>query len=1423
MSDTPQKSGSDQLDKAGKKQPNLRTLGTDPTTPIKLERAVQPTVSATEPTPPPLAIPVPIARPRAEAPTEIITLPPKPDAAWIGSEQTLVGAIAPALASPSAEEWRGSEQTLVGTAAPSPVVPATDAWAGNEATVVGLATPVKTPPGFDPDENWAGREATMLGVPAGPDVMPRKEGGTSQRSGTDPAKKTGTRPTQPTMDDGWHLKGRPGPLTGKALGDYEIGGVLGEGGMGVVYRARQISLKRRCAVKVLPPNLAQDMSLRGRFEQEARTASLLQSPHVVQVYAAGSEDDIIYFVMEFVEGNDLSNLIHEKAERQEPFTPEEAAGYIIQAARGLAEASKHRIVHRDIKPANLMITTKGVVKIADFGISKVAGEHNLTMTGTTVGTPAYCSPEQGRGDQVDPRADIYSLGVAFYELLVGQKPFDGATPNALIYQHNYAEPKLPRDIRPDISEQYQAVCLKCLMKDPASRYQDASELVTDLERIRDGNMSLTAVFQAKFGTGADDAMIRMGLKRRYGWMPLAAAVLFIVLAGGGGLWWFTEQAAYRAAAGERQKQADDLRTRLAPLDRAEAIPATAVVDIGSWKALNGEDEDWKRWSGKIARVGALRSETEPLFAGQTHLTVQARGVAAAKVEALRDAVGDQDPDVIRWSRRLVDTDRLIAELRTGLRPVFAGTLLTVGARNAAATRLINLEQLAGAKDADVEAWTQQSRKLDEDVARRQASLAKLDGVVTERVVGEIEGDLRAYAELVGDGDNTLDAARLRITAFRERLADLRKNLTAIGQPENMRELTEAQRESVTVLLTDYQPMVDAGDSTSRAWAEALKRTQARIDALAERLVRLDQPQALSQAELDAITREEGPLPAYARLVGASDQRLGVWNARIRLERGQISGDEATLTKFRAADEPTIAQRTAAETALKSLDDRGAIPVDVKLDIARRIEVSKVREANLRQYLTDKLTDPEAVSEERVTLSYDQLEVLAGGNDQLIQAWAPRLKEYKALRAILSPLDDIAPIPDRARDYLASFITVTSVRNSQAVRWGAKLDRIDALRLALAPLDLVGPLPLDALANADELHDRLVGPQDPQAARWRTKAHRVTELRAHCSGLFARDAQSNYVLTNPDAARRTLDELIANIGASEPDVRRFDWRERTLRGPGKPAWATRAERDAYGIWAELAVGNAITRLRWIPAGVFSLGSPEDESGREADEALIPEVTVSRGFWLADSETTQDMWVAVMGNNPSRFNAGDAGDRPVERVSWLDARQFCEALAARVANDHGGKAVTVQLPTEAEWEYACRAGSPLPFHGPDGGFAADSVEAVARIAWCGLKDGTRGVRRRDPNRLGLFDMHGNVWEWCRDKYGTYSEVEVVDPEGRQEDIRVIRGGSWGDAPARLRAANRNAVPASMRTLYLGMRFAIVAEWPEGTAPERPGAGL
>ncbi len=356
------------------------------------------------------------------------------------------------------EEWLGNEKDHP-AGQPPPADTSDDAsWIGSEQTMVG--TPVGAGPGApaDSEQEYLGRDATIIGTPAPIAGAADRKGGTTT-SGGNLGKKT-----SPTLDDGWHFKGRQGPLTNKTLGDYEVGGILGEGGMGTVYRARQVSLKRRVALKVLPPNLANDVRLRERFEQEARTASLLNSPNVVQVFAAGSLEDLVYFVMEYVEGTDLSELTRTKQDAGESFTPDEVANFMIQAGRGLAEAAKHGIVHRDIKPANLMITSKGVIKIADFGISKIAGEHQLTMTGTAVGTPAYCSPEQGRGDAVDARADIYSLGVVYYELLTGKKPFDGATANALIYQHNYAEPRLPTELRAEIPNAYQAVVLKCLQR-----------------------------------------------------------------------------------------------------------------------------------------------------------------------------------------------------------------------------------------------------------------------------------------------------------------------------------------------------------------------------------------------------------------------------------------------------------------------------------------------------------------------------------------------------------------------------------------------------------------------------------------------------------------------------------------------------------------------------------------------------------------------------------------------------------------------------------------------------------------------------------------------------------------------------------------------------------------------------------------------
>ncbi len=190
-----------------------------------------------------------------------------------------------------------------------------------------------------------------------------------------------------------------------------------------------------------------------------------------------------------------------------------------------------------------------------------------------------------------------------------------------------------------------------------------------------------------------------------------------------------------------------------------------------------------------------------------------------------------------------------------------------------------------------------------------------------------------------------------------------------------------------------------------------------------------------------------------------------------------------------------------------------------------------------------------------------------------------------------------------------------------------------------------------------------------------------------------------------------------------------------------------------------------------------------------------MTLTQSFWLADSECVQGLWEAVGVDHDSRFRSPE---RPVERVSRQDCQRFLDVLNRKVSG------LDAKLPTEAQWEYGCRAGSAAAYASWTGEVEEKKLETVA---WSVRNaTSTKEVKRRQPNTLGLFDMHGNVWEWCGDRYGTYSPTAISDPVGREEDTYVARGGSWGDQPAKLRAANRLAVMPDLRTLYLGMRLLV-----------------
>jgi serine/threonine protein kinase/tetratricopeptide (TPR) repeat protein len=307
-------------------------------------------------------------------------------------------------------------------------------------------------------------------------------------------------------------------MIGKTITHYKVLEKLGAGGMGVVYKAEDTRLRRIVALKFLPPELTRDQEAKDRFIHEAQSASSLDHPNICDIHDVGETDDgQLFIVMTCYEGETVKSWISKGQLRIE-----EAVDLAIQIAQGLQKAHDHGIVHRDIKSANVIITSDGIAKIVDFGLAKLSGRTVMTKVGTTVGTAAYMSPEQARGEPVDHRTDIWSLGVVMYEMITGQLPVKSDYQEAIVYSILNQSPTPLTAVRSGVPMELERIVNKCLEKSPAGRYQHMDELLVDLKALKKN--LVTGQTSQVVGSRA-----RMTKQRRILYGTAAIIVLAIVL------------------------------------------------------------------------------------------------------------------------------------------------------------------------------------------------------------------------------------------------------------------------------------------------------------------------------------------------------------------------------------------------------------------------------------------------------------------------------------------------------------------------------------------------------------------------------------------------------------------------------------------------------------------------------------------------------------------------------------------------------------------------------------------------------------------------------------------------------------------------------------------------------------------------------
>lgn len=1101
----------------------------------------------------------------------------------------------------------------------------------------------------------------------------------------------------------------------KQFGDYRLMEVLGQGGMGTVYKAMHMRLDRVVAVKVLSPDQMSGPVLLARFQREMKAAGRVSHPNIVQAHDAREIDGTPILVMEYVEGSDLSEL----AKRRGALSIADACELVRQAAIGLQCVHEHGLVHRDIKPSNLVLSRQGQVKILDLGLARIVQQHaagdEMTSTGQTMGTADYIAPEQVTDSHnADIRADIYSLGCTLFKLLTGQAPYPSPRyPTAFekMTAHIQQPPPEVCESCPNMPEELVAVVRRMMAKRPADRFAAPAEVAAALTPFTAGS-NLCALLDAASPSGPSQIGPSAVKTAEHLTCPVTD----------------TRSGEKTARGAETDGTARQGRGLARIAGRRRLALAAAGVVLGLVALLG---VIWMQ-SGRSVVPPEQTQDWIDLFDGKTLDGWQAAGEAG--VFRVRDGMieGSGGRAMLYYTGDIAGHDFRDFHLKA--------EVWTFPKANSGIYFHTRYEELGNNHwpDCGIECQIYNVALRKKEINRLTGSLCGLTHVVQtpardnqwftleiivegKHAVTKIDGETVVdYTESEGaTGDCRLAHGTFALQCFDKATTVWFKNVrvkdlsdkTASGQSAGT-----APKESATWIPLDI----------SRACNGDVINTD-------------------SHTPSDKFTFNGGNLAAasWLRKNGHSEPGLP--------DDGRVPISNSTPQGFFQVSMPP------GKNAILMTDSDGSQPRPVTVELAAR---------QFGHY-------------SKVAILF----ATCWGDGTLHVAM--RYGDGSETNATLSAIDMGArqqnrPIPDG--------ICAAVVSRDTHPQFGAPVEFFSGLVEA------------DARGELQSLTFSATFGRPPPK-------YNVKKFKQYFTvGVFA-VALLPVSPSSPPSAIAPFDSAKAK--------------------EHQEAWAKH-----LGVPVEVA--NSIgMKLVLIPPGEFDMGSTrvqigwdeetnrnpgkkvERSMGDKLGELALHRVKISRAFYFGECEVTQAEYKAVVGDNPSfpdgkvppKIKARDTSRYPVVWVSWDNAEKFCQALGAMDGERAAGR--TYRLPTEAEWEYACRAGTTTRWS------FGDDVAELPEYAWFQKNSDkiTHTVGQKRPNPWGLYDIHGNAVEWCRDWFNesyyrdSLTGSALVDPIGPATGLEhVVRGGDRLSPPDMCRSAFRCGRPAEGNG---GIGFRVVCE--------------